>query len=136
MNRLLRRIELAGERHMRGGEVSNDFWIFDHPDGAIVIGHKDGSLGFPFRVPDRSTSTPTFLHAIRAAGLGVLGRTTLVAYPTGARSVLLLRRQRAERNEAATSQENKNDSTPGHPFLLLPPQPAFTPAPSARMMTL
>jgi hypothetical protein len=71
MNRLLRRIELAGERHMRGGEVSNDFWIFDHPDGAIVIGHKDGSLGFPFRVPDRSTSTPTFLHAIRAAGLGV-----------------------------------------------------------------
>jgi len=128
VNGLLRRIELAGQRHMRGREVSNGFRVFDDPDGVIIVRHKDDSLGFPFRVPHGSASTPAFLDAIGAAGLRVLGCTTLVADPAGARSVLLLRRQRAERNEAATRQENKNDTAPGHPFLLLPPQPAFRPA--------
>src|SRR6266478_2249466 len=93
VNRLLRRIELAGQQDMRGRVVSDGFRIFDHPDGVIFVRHKDGSLGFPFRVPYRGTSTPAFLHAIGATRLRVLGSATLVADPTGPRSVLLLRRE-------------------------------------------
>ncbi len=52
VNGFLRRIEMAGQQHMRGREVSNGFWIFDNPDCLIIVCHKDGSLGFPFRVPD------------------------------------------------------------------------------------
>ncbi len=91
VNGLLRSIELAGHHHMRGGEVPDGFRIFDNPDGVILVCHKDGPLGFPFRVPDRGTSTPAFLHAIRAARLRVLGPASLIADPTGPRGVLLLR---------------------------------------------
>jgi len=59
----------------------------------IVVRHKDGSLGFPFRVSHRSASAPAFLHAIRAAGLRVFGSASLIADPTGPRGVLLLRRE-------------------------------------------
>jgi len=106
---------------MRGRKVPNGFWVFDYPDSLIIICYKDGSLGFPFRVPHRSATTPAFLHAIRAAGLRVFGPTTLVADPTDTRCVLLLRRQRAERHETANEQENKNNPPPDHPFPPLPP---------------
>ena len=82
MKGLLRGIEIAGEQHMRGREVLNGFGVFDYPDRAIIVGYEDGSLGFPFRVAYRSTSTPAFLNAIRAAGLGVLGSATFITDPT------------------------------------------------------
>ncbi len=75
---------------MRGREVPNGFRIFDYPDSLIIICYKDGPLGFPFRVPHRSASTPAFLHAIPAAGLRVLGSATLITNPTGMRCVPLL----------------------------------------------
>ncbi len=84
VKRLLGRIELARQHDMRGREVLNGFSILDNPDSLVLVRHKDGSLGFPFRVADRSASAPTFLHAIRSTRLGVLGRATLVADPTGA----------------------------------------------------
>jgi hypothetical protein len=58
-------------------------------------------LGFPFRMSDRSTSTPAFLHAIRPARFRVSGSTTFIADPTGLRRAPLLRRDRAEYNESA-----------------------------------
>ena len=85
VNRLLRRIKLADHYHMRGGEISDGLRIIDDPDGAIIITYKDGSLWFPFRVAYRSASTPAFLNAIRAAGLGVIGSTTFITDPTGSR---------------------------------------------------
>ena len=93
VNGLLGGIELAGQAHMRGGKVPNGFGIFDDPESLIRVGDKDRSLGFPFRVAHGSTSTPAFLDAIGAAGLGVLGGATLVADPTGARCALWLRGQ-------------------------------------------
>jgi hypothetical protein len=75
---------------MRGREAPNSFRIFDNPDSLIIVGYKDGALGFPFRMPHRSTSTPAFLHAIRAAGLRVLDSATLIADPTGTSCVPLL----------------------------------------------
>ena len=91
MKRLLRRIELAGQHHMSGGEVLNGFWIIDNPDCLIFVSYKHWSLGFPFRMPYRGTATPAFLHAIRAARLRVLGSATFIADPTRSRVVLLLR---------------------------------------------
>src|SRR5260370_41576780 len=76
-------MELARQQHMRGREVPHGFRIFDDPDSLIIVCYKDGALAFPFGVPHRSTSTPAFLHAIRAAGLGVLGSATLITDPTG-----------------------------------------------------
>ncbi len=90
VNRFLRRIEFARQQHMRGREVANGFRIFDDPDSLIIVCYKDGALGFPFRMPNRSTSTPAFLHAIRAARLRVLGSATLVTDSTGTRCVPLL----------------------------------------------
>jgi hypothetical protein len=92
VNRLLRRVEFSRQHYMHSGEVDNGFRIFDNPDCLIVVRYKDGSLRFPFRVPDRSTSAPAFLHAIRAAGLCVLDSATLIADPAGTRCVPLLRR--------------------------------------------
>src|SRR6267378_4274535 len=106
---------------MRGREVPNGFRIFHNPDFLIIVCYKDGPLGFPFRMPHGSTSTPAFLHAIRAAGLRVLGSTTLITDPTGPRCVPLLRRHGSERHKAANEQENKNHPAPDHPILLLPP---------------
>src|SRR5207249_1772519 len=120
VKRLLRGIEFALQHHMRSREVPNGFGVFDDPNSLIIICYKDGSLGFPFRVPHRSASTPAFLHAIRAASLRVFGPTTLVADPAGPRCVLLLRRKRAEGHQTANEQENKNNPAPGHAFLLLP----------------
>jgi hypothetical protein len=116
VKRLFRRIKLARQRHVRGGEVLNGFWILDNPDCLIIVGYKDSSLGFPFWVTDRSASSPAFLHAIRAAGLRVFGRTSLVADPTGARSVLLLGRDGAERREAANKREKESNPPPVHLF--------------------
>ncbi len=99
---------------MRSREVPNGFWIFDNPDCLIIVSYKDGSLRFPFRMPDRGTATPAFLHAIRAAGLRVFGPTSLVADPTSSRRVLLLGWRRAERCETANKQENKSNPAPGH----------------------
>jgi hypothetical protein len=87
---LLRRIEFARQLHVRGREVPNGLRIFDYPDSLVIICHKDGSLGFPFRMPHRSASPPAFLHAIRAAGLRVLGSATLITDPTGTSCVPLL----------------------------------------------
>ncbi len=75
---------------MRGREVPYGFRILDNPDSLIIVRYKDGVLGFPFRVPHRSTSTPAFLNAIRAAGLRVLGSATLVTDPTNTRCVCSL----------------------------------------------
>jgi hypothetical protein len=121
MNRFLCRIEFSGQQHVSRGEVRNSLRVFDYPDSSVIIGKKDGSLGFPFRVSYRSASTPTFLHAIRTASLRVFGPTSLVADPSCPRSVLLLRRQRAERHETANEQENENNPTPNHAYLLLVP---------------
>jgi len=88
---LLRRIEFARQLHVRGREVPNGLRIFDYPDSLVIICHKDGSLGFPFRMPHRSASTPAFLHAIRAAGLRVLRSATLITDPTGTSCVPLVR---------------------------------------------
>jgi len=93
VNGLLRGIELAGQQDMCGREVLNGFGVFDDPDGLIIVGYKDGSAGFPFRVSNGSASTPAFLDAIGAAGFRVLGTTALIADPTGARRVLLLCRR-------------------------------------------
>ncbi len=98
VNDLLRGIELAGQQDMCGREILNGFGIFDDPDGLIIVGYKDGSAGFPFRVPHGSASTPAFLHAIRAAGFRVLSATALIADPAssrraGPRCVLLLCRR-------------------------------------------
>jgi hypothetical protein len=123
VKRLLRRIELAGQQHMGGGEVLNGFWIFDNPDCPIIFSYEDGSLGFPFRMPYRSASPPTFLHAIRATWLRVFGPTSLVADPTGPRCAPLLRGRCAGRYETANKQEKKNHPAPNHLFLLLPAQP-------------
>ena len=51
---------MAGQHHTRGRVVSDGFRIFDHPDDVIFVRHKDGSLGFPFRVP--STEAPPRQH--------------------------------------------------------------------------
>jgi len=75
---------------MRGGEVLDGFRIFDNPNGLITVGYEDGSLWFPFWMANRSASPPAFLHAIRTAGLRVLGGTAFVADPTGPRGVPLL----------------------------------------------
>jgi len=90
VNRLLRRIEFARQLHVRGREVPNGLRIFDNPDSLIIVYYKDGALGFPFRMPHRSASPPAFLHAIRAAGLRVLGSATLITDPTGTSCVPLL----------------------------------------------
>src|SRR5260370_21228065 len=126
VHRFLRRIEFAGQHHVRSGEVLNSFRVFDNPDGLILASHKDGSLGFPFRMTYRITTTPSFLHAIRATGLGVFGRTRLVADPTGPRGAPLPCRDYAERCEGAHNQEKKSNPAPNHLFLPMPPQPAFT----------
>jgi len=49
-NRLLRGIELACQHDVRGWEVLDGLRIFYNPDCLIIVCHKDGSLGFPFRV--------------------------------------------------------------------------------------
>jgi hypothetical protein len=91
LNRLPLRIEFARQHDMRGREVPNGFRIVDNPDCVIIVCYKDGPLRFPFRVPHRSTSTPAFLYAIRAARLRVLSSATLITNPTGMRCVPLLR---------------------------------------------
>ena len=126
MKRLLRRIKLADQHHMGSGEVPNGFRICDNPDCLIIVSYEDGSLRFPFRMPHRSSSPPAFLHAIRAARLRVLGRTTLITDPTGPRCVLLLRPDGTERRETANKQQKKNNSAPDHLFFLQPLQSAST----------
>jgi hypothetical protein len=120
VNHLLRRIELAHQHHVRGREVANSFRFSTIQIASSSSAYEDGSLGFPFQVPHRSASTPTFLCAIRTAGFRVFGPTTLVADPTGPRCLLLRRRQRAECHETANQQENKNNPVPFHraPFCL------------------
>lgn len=68
---LFRRIELAGEQDVRGGEVLDGFVVFDDPDSFIRVGDKDGALWFPFGVTDGGAAPPAFLDAIGAAGFGV-----------------------------------------------------------------
>jgi len=90
VNGFLGGMELAGEQDVGGGEVLDGFGVFDDPDGLIGVGDEDGALGFPFGVTDGSAATPTFLDAIGAAGLGVLGGARFIADPAGPRCILLL----------------------------------------------
>jgi hypothetical protein len=118
---------------MGSGEVLNGFRICHNPDRLIIISYKDGSLRFPLRMPYRSASPPAFLHAIRAAGLRVLGRTTLITDPTGPRCVLLLRPNGTERRETTNKQQKKNNSAPDHLFFFLLLQPASAVALGSRL---
>jgi len=114
MNRFLCRIEFSGQQYVSRGEVRNSLRVFDYPDSSVIIGNKDGSLGFPFRVSYRSASAPTFLHAIRTPSFRVFGPTSFVADPSCPRCVLLLCPKRAERHETANEQENKSNPTFNH----------------------
>jgi hypothetical protein len=126
VNEFLGGIEFAGELDVLGGEVLDGFGVFDNPDGVIVVwrdlvGYKDGALRFPFRVADGSAAAPAFLHAIGAAGFGVLGGARFIADPAGARGGLLLRGDGAEREKTANQQGSKDYPAASHSFLLLLP---------------
>jgi hypothetical protein len=78
---LFRSVKFSRHHNMRGRELFNDLGVVNDPDCMIGVCHKNRALGLPLGVPHGSTTTPTFLHAIRAAGLGVLGSATLVTDP-------------------------------------------------------
>jgi hypothetical protein len=125
-DRLFGRIEFTREHHMLSREVPNGVRIFYNPDSLIIVCYKDGPLGFPFWVPDRSTSTPAFLHTIRATWLHVLGSATLITDPTGAGCNPLLSWHWTEHDETANEQQNKNSPALDHPLLL--PAPLHLPS--------
>jgi hypothetical protein len=78
MNRPLRRIEFARHHHKRRREVSDGFRVFDNPDSLILVCYKDSPWGFHSGCP--TEAPPAFLHAIRAAGIRVLGSSFCLHY--------------------------------------------------------